>query len=279
MNVSVGVLYGCQRLVRLVGHGPLALHEYRASFERAYHVASAAEVLDLAQRCFWLRANDEGNLYLTDRGLQLVEIAESDLALRAQMHDYVEIAQPPWAKKVPGGRSEAVKVLPAEITQCFDEAGLLGDWDDGLVAWWDKVAQTVRLHRGEENLKVGREAERLSLEYEKQRTGCDPIWQSLESNYSGFDILSIVDERSADPLRIEVKGTYQPLANAIFSISRNEWITADTTKSYTFHLWLLRQNPKRLINVDYQVLSPHIPGDRGEGEWEIARVPFRAFAT
>lgn len=87
--------------------------------------------------------------------------------------------------------------------------------------------------------QTGRTGERLSLAFEKDRTGKQPIWQSIESNLSGFDILSCLSDMDASPLQIEVKASENSWNYADFHLTANEWESATLARNYMFHLWVL----------------------------------------
>lgn len=122
--------------------------------------------------------------------------------------------------------------------------------------------------------EIGRTGEKLSYEFEKDRTGQYPIWQSVESNLSGFDLLSIVEKSNAKKLRIEVKATTSNLNYAKVHLSKNEWETALASINYIFHLWHINDTPK-LYTTSVEEMNNHIPIDSGEGNWESVEIPFK----
>jgi hypothetical protein len=173
---------------------------------------------------------------------------------------------------------EAIKFMPAEVQQVFKEAALLDTLTSEIVEWWDILSLSARNNKQQTNAKVGRNAERLSMEREEKRTNIPPKWQAIESNFSGFDILSVHSPEDIAPLRIEVKGSTQPKSDAYFYLTRNEWEVATTTGSYCFHLWLMGQNPPQVIVVDFSVIKEHVCLDQGSGKWENIRIPFSIFS-
>lgn len=124
--------------------------------------------------------------------------------------------------------------------------------------------------------QTGRKGERLTLKYEHSRTGKEPIWQSIESNLSGYDVLSCFSESDETPLQIEVKASENSLDYADFHLTSNEWESATLARNYLFHLWELSPNPKLAI-VTVEQMEKHIPVNSGEGYWETAQVPYRVF--
>jgi hypothetical protein len=266
MTFSVGVLYSSQELLNLIGEKHMSPDEFCASF-KTFAVASASDVLDIAQRCNWVALSMDGRMVVTARGQQLLETPTREAGLRLQIKHAIEVLQPAWAQRMRNGREEVRGYLPTEIRQCFNEAGLMDEWDDPLIDWWDGLAQAARAKKNDELLLIGRKAERLSWEYELIRTKTRPRWQALESNFSGFDLLSRIDELDEEPLRIEVKGTTLSRREAWFYLTRNEWKVAVTSGNYRFHIWLLSHNPPALIEKDHTQVFPHVPSDKGCGQW------------
>jgi hypothetical protein len=273
---SVGLLYSAQEFLSFVTRNPVIGDEFER-IGRRFVLASPQDVFSVSLRCDWVQINDKGLCMITSRGNQILGLDSSELMLRHQLQDIIEVYQPTWAMKIRAGRAEVRKFMPEDIEQIFKEAGLYEVWTDEIIGWWDTLAQRVHLQKACELLRVGRLAERLSYQYEKKRTSLEPHWQSIESNYSGYDILSVIAREDHRKVRIEVKGTELSLRDAFFTVTRHEWRTASNTDLYRFHLWLVKGN-KQIIDVDASDIEPHIPNDSGEGSWEHVRIPFKAFA-
>lgn len=273
---SVGVLYSIQEFLTFVAQNPVVGSEFEKIGSR-FVLASSGDVFSASLRCGWVELNDSGVCVLTTRGREILTKSPAEVMLRYQLYDLIEVFQPSWAMKIRAGRAEVKPFLPPAVEQIFREAGLFAEWSDEIVAWWDTLAQAVRMRKADALLLTGRKAERRSCEYERDRTGKEPHWQSIDSNYSGFDILSIVSPTDRRPMKIEVKGTEQRLKEAYFTVTRNEWQTAESATVYRFHLWILR-GKGRLIKLDAADVAPHVPGDCGSGKWESVRIRFKAFA-
>jgi hypothetical protein len=278
--VSVGVLYDAQKLLNKIQGTPLSASLLLESFPRL-EVAEFSVVLKLCQECQWLAVNHNNHLIISPRGAALCSHAEAELALRAQIVDLLSLTAPSWARKIADGRAEAVKIMSEEVRQIFREAGLLADWTDELIGWWDAIGLAARHRKSEKNLETGRRAERLSLDYEETRTGRRPEWTCANTNYAGYDLLSILGRDDSRPQPIEVKGSTQRLTEATFSLSRNEWDVANGNGSYRLHLWLVKPRDQEVARdlrvVSSDRLGAHIPADAGSGEWSTVRIPFRAF--
>ena len=272
---SVGVLYSTQSLLEVVAKGGVDTANFAASFARL-GVADGSLVLETAQTCRWLQISDVGAIELTERGKALRAIPSAEACLREQLYDVLLAAPPPWSRKLYQGRLETLSAMPDDTKQCFKDCGLTDDTADHTVEWWDRAASTLRTGRARELNLTGRAAERLSLQYERDRTGHEPIWQGFETNRAGFDVLSVVAVGDQKRLKIEVKGSRMRKSEASFFVTRNEWNTATTSEHYEFHLWLVREAPKLFI-VPASELAAHIPNDSGSGRWTGAELYFRDF--
>jgi len=151
-----------------------------------------------------------------------------------------------------------------------------GEITDAIVQWWDELGGLARGFRSAGAMAVGRKGERLTLAYETQRTGSEAIWQSIETSFSGYDVLSVVSDVDATPMQVEVKASELRLKDAFAHISANEWESAQSARAHQFHLWHVG-SPPQLAVVDVGQMSGHIPSDQGDGRWESVRVPYRAF--
>jgi hypothetical protein len=197
-------------------------------------------------------------------------------AFREMLALYVQNARPLWAYRTPSGRAEAKALMSSDEVFCFQEAALLDEGpSDMAIRWWDDVASVFRSTDDQHLLEIGRKGERLTVSYERARTGCTPVWKSVETNLAGYDVLSQVNSFDRRPLYIEVKTSERDFAYAEMIISLNEWRIASMHGDYCFYLWLI-DGDARLAEVSPHDLASHIPKDRGMGSWETVRVPFSA---
>jgi hypothetical protein len=272
MIVSVGILYAALDLLELVSKTSGIDQKFPEMF-RTFSVASPKITLDFAQRCGWVKFNVDGYLELTPRGSDLLELKQTEVALRYQIADVIDSYSPSWGPLLSRGRIESLQYLPIDIQQCLREAGLLGQIDDSIIGWWDTVAEATRKSVSEAKLRIGRIGERLSLNYERQRTGTEPIWQSIESNLCGYDILSVREPGSTSRLCIEVKTSNSTPGASTCHLTRLEWEVARTSENFAFHLWALQPKPTLYI-ADAESVSASIPDDKGDGHWESVFVSF-----
>lgn len=152
--------------------------------------------------------------------------------------------------------------------------------DNAIVQWWDTITKTIREEHQVTLEETGRTGERLTIEYERNRTHLEPEWESIESNVVGYDVLSSRAERCLEPILIEVKTSTLDCTMASMVILRNEWNVASCTFNrdrYYFYLWLLGCE-KQLARITVDEVEKHIPSNTGSGKWKDAEVPFYCFA-
>lgn len=268
---SVGLLYSVRDFLKLnaiSGMKPEAFESYFKSFK----YSTSDKILTVSFKCGWIKVNQQGIIVLTERG-QDISALEYETALLIQIEDLILNFNPTWASLLIKGRTEAKNFLPPDAFQCFKECGLFGELSDELIKFWDKLSLAYRNYSQIRMTEIGRTGEKLSFDHELNRTGKPPLWQAVESNLAGYDLLSIIDNDNLQKLKIEVKTTTSNLSYAKFHISKNEWNTALASINYIFHLWHIEKIPK-LYTVSINKINEHIPTDIGAGEWESVEIPF-----
>lgn len=272
MMFSVGILYSVQTFLKFINETSIKATEFSSLFKR-FEATSAQLVLEVADGCNWIKLDLEGNIRLSEQGNEILFQENMRNALRVQLKHLIEEFEPSWSYLIHKGRKEAFQYFPSDVKQCFKEAELINSFDPDVIKWWDILASIARGKQQDTQLEIGRTGEELSLEYERNRTGKDPVWQSIESNLSGFDILSCVSSTDMAPLRIEVKATTISSNSFTFYLSRNEWNVAETSQQYQFHLWVLGNEPELFI-MDKSDVSSHIPSNQGYGIWGNVKITF-----
>lgn len=275
MSFHVGLLYSTHQFLDLVASNTIRANEF-AKLDDKFALVPAQEVYRVAQDCNWVRISKDGVIEVSERGEAIHAHRDAYARLRLQIADLIDFHDPPWAKKLMYGRSEALPALPPDAEQCFKESGLLDDWSDEVIKCWDNFGKSARMRRSDDLHEVGRQAEQWSVLFEKRRTGKVPIWQSLDSAFAGFDVLSVKTRRNSNALRIEVKGSERKPKEATFFVSRNEWKTANRPGNYQFHLWYVSNHPKLYV-VNHARVADHISINQGDGAWSAVEVPFRPF--
>ena len=199
--------------------------------------------------------------------------------LREAISSVVRHNRPWWIRLASFGRERVKAALSANEAQCFAAAGLFAEIPaEGVLSWWDALAQATRSSDNDRKLQQGREAEQLTIAFERERLAQlgiarDPRWVAIEDNTAGYDVQSY-DTGVAGPVNrlIEVKSSSRDVVQ-IF-ITRNEWETAvASAKSYLFHVWLLPE--KRLLELTVSDIAQHIPVNQGDGTWQDVAVVLR----
>lgn len=192
---------------------------------------------------------------------------------------------PDWAKLVTLGRGKFIRDLKAEefrdIRSLFAAAELMNEpptLDD--VSWWDELQTHVRLQRDLEFNHRSREAELLSIQYERDEMAkcgleLEPVWMAINDNTAGYDILSFRPGEFGPINRlIEVKST---IANPpSFTLSRGEWEKAKKfAKNFVFQIWVFSGPKPKFHEKTVAEVEPHIPVDTGKGRWKNATIPLK----
>jgi hypothetical protein len=276
ITLSPGVLHSAFRLLEMVRTRSHALSDLAQSdFNIA--ILPAADVVNFASGIGWLQSDPNGRAVLSAPGIEVYRLGTA-ARFRRTLLDYVQIVHPPWAQLARRGRAETLNVLSPEVWQCFAEAGLVTGSSEDVIWWWDALAIAARGRIAEQRLATGRIGERLTIRYEDRRTGRRPFWQALESNESGYDVLSVVNSTILDKLQIEVKTTVGQVSRGVFHVSRSQWETAQLAEHYIFHLWAVGHARPRLATITVPEMNLHSPEDRQLGNWELVEIPFSAFA-
>jgi hypothetical protein len=185
--------------------------------------------------------------------------------------------RPWWIRAAPFGRERVATAVGRGEDEGRDElqslraAGLFDDpVTEEVVRWWDRLSRAVRTDLADHLLVQGREAERLSMEYERARLSSagiarQPRWVSIDDNGAGFDIHSY-DRGAVEPVNrlIEVKSSSRSPPRII--LTKGEWNAAlRYGAAYIFHIWQLPA--KTLIEKTVQDIARHIPIDQSGGSW------------
>lgn len=272
---SVGTLYAIQDLFEHLDAHRLNRDDFLRGYSK-YGASTAQDVYDTATELSWICTADSGQLVATEIGKAAHSGVDRSTKLRFQLAKIIEANQPVWAGLLPKGRKEAVAGFPSEIRQCFEEALLLDEATDEIVGWWDRLSGLMRAVSQRRLLETGRKGERQSIYYEYRRTEKMPTWQSFETNYAGYDILSTRDKGDATALKIEVKASDRTFKYASIHVTEHEWITATKSpESYLFHIWLF-EPAAALFVVDGTTVMAHLPLNQGKGRWRNAEIPISA---
>ena len=241
---------------------------------------SSEDIFNFSHSCGWVSTN-ENTPVLTKRGLALLQLQKRGFLLdlkRQMLMDYVIHVAPVWVNRIPYGRREAAIFMSKDESACFSEAKLLSpQFDSKVIYWWDTIANQIRTNALQSKNNTGRIGEENTIKYEKLRTNSDPVWMSVDSNLTGYDVISRVSRDNPDVLLIEVKTSTSALDQAVFHVTSHEWKVALTSATYVFHVWCLFGNKKLLAIISPMDVQPYIPTNNLEGEWESTKIPFSCF--
>ena len=273
MQFSPGILQGSMALLDILSRRALTVPELHA-----VGGSSVGSAIDAAFFLRWMSVNPEGVAVPTPEGERVRLVEGYEQRLRQAILDYIDAAAPAWVQTATFGRKRLISFAGNQIGQVFLEAGLVDGTDEAVVAFWDALAARARGQKDDRLNAIGREGERLSLAYECQRTGKVPKWVAIDNNDDGYDILSVVSAEDHRKQSIEVKASTLGLRGSFF-LTRNEWDRALEAEQHAFHLWSLEEPAPMLAVVRLESMNPHIPTDRGQGEWRVVNVPLVAFDT
>lgn len=278
MALSPTVAARCFDILRIVHENPLAFERLRHELPRDSRFDNEA-MLKLSQDLGWIRVDDLGNAVLGAAGGRLLALdAAGPARLRRALLDYVEALRPPWTKLALDGRTRTLQFAPAGLVQTMSDAYLAAGHDDEVVEFWDRLAAIARGQADIRLSEIGRRGERLTIEFERGRTGVDPSWRSIESNTDGYDVLSIVSSEDPALQQIEVKTSTSGLSGSLH-ITRNEWDMMENMKHHVFHLWNIRRDDDlQLAIIPRACMAAHVPADKGSGIWKEFELPFHEFA-
>ena len=273
--LSIGLLHSVNKLLDIIQSYPLNADYLKQS--KTFFISSVEDIVELSLKAGWIKYKEEGYFSISDRGKDILNSYDYEERLKKLLKDLIIIIEPAWSKKISHGRKEFQRYAPKEIFQCFVEAGLYNtELNDELIKWWDELSIISRNIRNAEALITGRLGEKLTLKYETLRTGYNPKWQALESNYSGYDILSRNSQSDDTPMQIEVKATRLKMKEAKIFITINEWKNANIAISFKFYLWIICNSPLLAI-LDVNDIFDNIPQNAGEGQWETVSIPMLTF--
>jgi hypothetical protein len=273
---SVGTLYAIQDLFLDLEKRQISAEEFRLCFIK-FGSSTAKDVYDTAISLNWICTSSGGEIVPTMIGKEAHPSADRATKLRFQLRSIIENTRPPWAALLVNGRKEASLAFPIEIRQCFKEALLLDAIDNDVITWWDKLSACMREEAALQRTRIGRLGEKLTLRFELERTGNQPKWQAFETNFAGYDVLSVRSNDNRHHLKIEVKASIRRFGEALINVTEHEWITAQTApQDYIFHVWILNENEvspqNSLFVIPTADIARHIPSNQGNGTWKQAAI-------
>lgn len=276
IRLSVDVIWSSYALLKRISE--YTIRNAEDIYIKNLSPVSIDTLMDLALTCRWIARNN-GLFVLCKQGQKLVNTKEFAERTRIILSDYVYYFTPAWARRIPYGRQEAFIFMTKDEQACFYEAGLMDEYPEkAVIGWWDQISSFLRRTEEERNTEVGRKGEQLTILYEQKRTGRQPQWISLDTNLSGYDLISQQTKEDSSSLLIEVKSSEKSISTADFFVSVNEWHTASNTENYKFYLWCFYGGKKQLAVITPRQLFHYIPTNNKSGEWQTVRIPFASFS-
>ena len=272
---QAGLLYRVGWLLEFLDGHPLTEQEFLKNFT-LWQGAPSSLLLNLAYRGGWITKDLDHLLKISENGRVLVTTSDSCERLRKQIYALVSLLKPDWTRLAVRGRQAVGTYSPPDVAQCLKEAHLLDGNDPDVVTWWDEIIALAHIDRNIEKLKTGRIGERLSVDFEANRTGVMPQWVALDSNDAGYDILSKINRGCEEQLIIEVKTSSASWRAAELFLSFNEWQILCVAQHACMHLWSVKNDVPLYAVVEVATLTSHIPANQGIGKWHTVKIPFRA---
>jgi DNA-dependent RNA polymerase auxiliary subunit epsilon len=229
----------------------------------------------------WINVDERHNL--TINNTLLGHYNDSSIKLQRELlWKYIEHKRPPWTKHLYRGVKHArMRITDTNEKQVFQDLNLFvepDETDHEIIAWWARAAIFSRSIDNQSLLETGNRGEMLSLNYERSRTGQDPIHAAFYSHSYGYDIQSQVGREDTNPLYIEVKSSTEKWQVAKLFLSRPEFnICVKKGASYIFHLWDLSGKMGKLLIVNGNEIQKRAPIDTEGGEWANMSVAFSEF--
>lgn len=275
LRLSVNILWSLQYLLKKIEENNL--HRIKEIYFINISAANIDALIELAKTCEWINV-DESEVKVNKKGYDIIDAGNFKSQIRKILVDYIVKVNPIWSKRIPYGRKEAFIFMNKDEQACFSEAGLMkDDLDIDDIKWWDQLANYIRSQDNLHKDEIGRKGEWYTVLYEEDRVGKKPQWVAIESNLSGYDIISCVSRNNISDLLIEVKASEQCIKSAEFYITANEWNIACNADNYFFYLWSFYNSKKWLAVIKPINIMPYIPTNNKTGEWEKVKIPFESF--
>ncbi|MDC0501800.1 DUF3883 domain-containing protein [Euryarchaeota archaeon] len=284
VTLSVGYLNYVSHLLRIIHDNPgsnLEVIEKIVSNDDIIIRKVSSKIFLMSLDIGWIIIAEDNSVSLNHKIPE--DIVKDSIKLQRELlWIYVETKRPPWAKHLHKGvKTLRLRITGSDEKQVFQDLGLFVEPDNttpGIIQWWARAAIFSRSISNQELLETGNEGELLSLKFEKDRTGINPIHAAYYSHSYGYDIKSQKDRIDSTPLYIEVKSSTQKYENAKFYLTRSEYETCKKKgRKYIFHLWDLSFEIKKMIIINGDQVLKRAPIDQEGGIWTNYSVDFSQF--
>jgi hypothetical protein len=265
---SKGVLLSSFHLLKPIQNERISYRDFQN--EKGFLYTLPVFALDFLTKGNWIIHNHV-QWKLSQKSKWYSSAAFNQETLRSFLKESIMNIQPEWAVHFYKGRREFFSSLSSsrekeDLYELFQYLNLLEDTKTETIQWWDELSDFFA-PSDRKQVENGRIGERLSFQYEWNRTGKKPIWESLYSNFSGYDLLSTEQNK---PLKIEVKTCS---SSCSFFLSKREWDEAKKSSQYLFHIWCLEpQHSLYILPVSF--LQSYVPLNQSFSQWTETHFSF-----
>ena len=195
-------------------------------------------------------------------------------------YKYISKYRPPWYIRFRKGRNSLIELKETNkvIFQSLCELGLFDEpLSEESARFISEIRALIYSNQVDqrEKIETGIFGEKLSMQYELNKTGNLPIRESLNNEYAGYDLISFYSDNQIK--RIEVKASKFSKA----FITWNEWKTAlNSIKNgidYEFHFWQQKDELWKLAILKPQDLSFMGDSHNDGHHWDKYIILFDAF--
>ena len=284
ISLSVGYLHNASELIRIVYDNPdsnLETIEEIVSTDKIIIRNISQKLISMSLDIGWITI-DEDNLVYINKNIQNYFNKSPIKLQRELLWIYIESKRPSWTKYLHRGvKIVSLRITDSDEKQVFQDLSLFvkpEDTNPEILRWWSKAAIFSRSITDQELLETGNKGEFLSLNFEKERTGKNPIHAAYYSHSYGYDIESQINKIDSSPLYIEVKSSSGSWKIAKLYLTRSEYETCKKKgSSYIFHLWDLSSEISRLVIVNGHEILKLAPLDKEGGNWTEFSIDFSQF--
>jgi len=180
---------------------------------------------------------------------------------------YLYHFNPDWVFEVYRGIDNAKDFIPDNWRVIFESYNLFDKTDRDIVRWWNQIKNFKRSFENQKLSDIGLEGEFLILDFEKNRTGHEPVHLSVDDDSAGYDILSKKKKDGKENLLIEVKTS--STKELKFYLSSKAFETCELNKE-NYLIYLIDQSNKDkkiLYSFGYELIKKHIPKNIGLTDW------------
>ena len=222
-------------------------------------------VIDLCIKSNLIIIKDD--IFLPTENAKEIIKKNKKVSIIGMIKSYLLHFNPDWVFEVYRGIDNAKDFIPDNWKTIFDTYNLFDKNDRDVVRWWNQIKNFKRSFENQKLSDIGLEGEFLILDFEKKRTGHQPVHLSVDDDNAGYDILSKKKKDGKENLLIEVKTSS---TNELkFYLSSKAFETCKLNKD-NYLIYLIDQSKKDnivLYSFGYNLIKKHIPMNIGLTDW------------